>query len=141
MRDEYDLKRFIALQEPVYADAVAILRGGSMCTSYMRFIFPRLVDMGEAAAEPLAIASLDEARAYLAFPVLGNRYRECVDALSWLGGTTPEEVFGNMDARRLHASLTLFSEATNEQLLRLVLGTWFGNRVDEDTIVRLDLAA
>lgn len=136
MIDEYHLDRFVAAQADTYDDALDILRRGAMCTPYMDFIFPRLAQDGEAAG-PYALSSLDEASAYLDFPMLGNRYRECVETLFKLVRTSAREVFGDADAGKLHASLTLFAEATNEVLLRSVLITWFDNMVDEDTIVRI----
>jgi uncharacterized protein (DUF1810 family) len=136
MRDDFHLQRFHDAQAPIYDLAVATLRDGAMCTSYMDFIFPRL---GDPSFEPFALASLDEARAFLAFPTLGNRYRECVDALSWLEGSTPAELLGDDDARRLQASLTLFAEATNEPQMRTVLAVWYDSRVDEDTMDRIAL--
>jgi len=136
--DAYNLHRFVELQDPVYGEALAILQGGAMCTPYMDFIFPRLVRI-YGADGPLSLHCLDEARAYLYFPLLGHRYRECVDALFWLADATPEEVFGAADARKLQASLTLFSEATSELLMRTMLTIWFDNRVDENTITSLDL--
>ncbi len=136
--DPYDLRRFVELQDPVYDEALAILRGGAMCTPYMDFMFPRLAKI-YGADELIALHCLDEARAYLYFPVLGDRYRECVDALFWLPDTSPVEVFGASDARKLHASLTLFSEATSELLMRTMLTVWFDNLVDEMTMSHLDL--
>lgn len=130
--DDYDLARFVAAQAGTYGDALDILRRGAMCTPYMDFIFPRLEDGGD-----FAISSLDEASAYLAFPLLGNRYRECVETLFRLVDSSAEAVFGAVDAAKLQASLTLFAEASNEVLLRSVLMTWYDNRVDEATIVRL----
>lgn len=136
MIDEYHLDRFVAAQADTYDDALDILRRGAMCTPYMDFIFPRLAPADDAAGA-FALPSLDAAAAYLAFPLLGNRYRECVEMLFKLVRTSAHDVFGDTDAARLHASLTLFAEATNEVLLRSVLMTWFDNRVDEETIVRL----
>jgi len=139
MSGEYDLQRFLAAQEGVYDDALAQLRGGAMCSDQMDFIFPRLTDDRDGETDLYAIASLDEARAYLAFPTLGGRYRECVEALSWLADEAPAMVFGEHDAKKLHSSLTLFAEATAEPLLRAMLTIWFDNRADEDTMARLDL--
>ncbi|HWW56576.1 MAG TPA: DUF1810 family protein [Sphingopyxis sp.] len=136
MIDDHDLGRFVAAQADTYADAIDILRRGAMCTPYMDFIFPRLTR--EEMPSPYALESLDEAAAYLASPALGNRYRECVETLFRLVRTTARDVFGDTDAGKLHASLTLFAEASNEVLLRSVLATWFDNRVDEDTIVRIN---
>lgn len=135
--DEYNLHRFCEAQDPVYDEALAILRNGAMCTAYMDFIFPRL--RAEQASQALAIASLDEARAYLIFPVLGDRYRECIQALFWLDRAKATDVFAAHDARKLHASLTLFSEASGELMLRTMLAIWFDNALDQDTISRIDL--
>jgi uncharacterized protein (DUF1810 family) len=84
---------------------------------------------------------LDEARAYLAFPTLGNRYRETVAALSWLAEQDVESVFAPTDVRKLHASLTLFAEATNEPVLRSTLDIWFNNLADEETLAALQRTA
>lgn len=140
MNDDYQLQRFLEAQRSVYDEAIAVLRGGSMCTTFMDFIFPRLVGCDpDKVPNYYPIASLDEARAYLAFPVLGDRYRECIDALTWLGDLTAPEIFGESSAKKLHSSLTLFAEATNEPLIRTMLAVWFDNLVDEQTIVRLNL--
>lgn len=136
MKDEYELDRFVAAQAGTYDDALDILRRGAMCTPYMDFIFPRL-QQADADRNDYAISSLDEAAAYLALPLLGNRYRECVETLFRLVDSSAEAVFGAVDAQKLQASLTLFAEATNEVLLRSVLMTWYDSRVDETTIVRL----
>ncbi len=136
MNDEYNLQRFVAAQADVYDDALDILRRGAMCTPYMDCIFPRLGSDPDGP-NALAISELDEARAYLAFRPIGNRYRECVETLFRLVQSSARDVFGDTDAQKLHASLTLFAEATNEVLLRSVLMTWYDSQVDEDTIVRL----
>lgn len=138
MEDEYNLRRFREAQDAVYDDALDILQRGRMCTPYMEFIFPRLAD-----TEGLyTIGSLDEAYAYLTNRILGTRYRECIRALCWLADRTADEVFGEIDAAKLHASLTLFAEASNnEPLLRIMLDIWFGERVEEKTMGRLDLAS
>ena len=137
MIDEYNLQRFVAAQAEVYDDAIDILRRVAMCTPYMDCIFPRLTNEADGA-NVLAISELDEARAYLAYAPIGNRYRECVETLFRLVQSSAHDVFGDEDARKLHASLTLFAEASNEVLLRSVLMTWYDNRVDEDTIVRIN---
>lgn len=77
MDDQYNLQRFVNAQDPVYGDALAMLRRGMMCTPYMELIFPRLATgRSDTEADPYAITSLDEAGAYLQSPILGGRYRE-----------------------------------------------------------------
>ncbi len=142
MNDEFGLQRFLDAQDPVYEEALHMLRGGAMCTPYMDFIFPRFIGChGTDDLASFAITGLDEARAYLAFPVLGNRYRECLDALAWLVDWAPRDVFGDADVWKLHASLTLFAAATNEPAMRTMLAIWFDNLVDEKTIAEIGAAA
>ena len=139
MNDEYNLHRFVAAQEPVYEDAIGILRRGMMCTPYMEFIFPRLAsNVSDDALEPYAIKSLDEANAYISTPLLGGRYRECVGTLQRLVKFGAGTVFGDTDARKLHASLTLFSEASyDEFLLETMFDVWFDGLLDENTMTRI----
>ena len=136
MNDQYNLQRFIDAQDPVYEEALSILRRGMMCHPHMDFIFPRFGSKGsDPASEPFAITSLDEARAYLAVPVLGGRYRECTTALQHLPELSAHTVFGDADTRKLHASMTLFSEAGNDEfLLETVLDVWFDSLLDPDTM-------
>ncbi|RWM18549.1 DUF1810 domain-containing protein [Mesorhizobium sp.] len=139
MNDEYNLQRFVHAQDPIYEDAIGILRGGMMCTPYMEFIFPRLSSgQSRGAPEPYAIASLDEANAYISSPLLGGRYRECVGSLQRLSNISARAVFGDDDAKKLHASLTLFSEASyDEFLLETMFDVWFDGLLDEDTMSQI----
>lgn len=139
MNDEYNLQRFIRAQDPVYDDAIGILRRGMMCTPYMEFMFPRLASSGPAdALEPYAIRSLDEANAYISSPLLGGRYRECVGTLQRLIDFSARTVFGDVDACKLHASLTLFSEASyDEFLLETMFDVWFDGVVHEETMMAI----
>jgi len=136
MNNDYNLQRFIDGQDPVYDDALSILRRGGMCSPYMDFIFPRLGGNSiDLTSKPFAITSLDEARAYLAVPVLGGRYRECIGALQHLPQLSAHTVFGDVDAKKLHASITLFSEAADDEfLLETMLDVWFDNLLDSDTM-------
>ncbi|TSE07862.1 DUF1810 family protein [Mesorhizobium intechi] len=143
MNDEYDLQRFIAAQDPVYDDALGILRQGMMWTPYLKIIFPRLrARRSNTATDPYAIASLDEARAYLSSPILGGRYRECIGVLQRLSGWGAGAIFGDHDSKKLHASLTLFSEASNDEfLLQTMFDVWFDGLLDEDTMNELNLGS
>ena len=73
-----------------------------------------------------AINSIEEARAYLAHPVLGAHLRECVAALQDLVGMTAETVFGGTDAVKLRSSLTLLCEAGDNPLFSAALERRFG---------------
>lgn len=140
MTDEYQLERFVVAQGPIYEGAISQLRHRNLDPAWMAYIFPRFVNCyHDPSTEAFAIASLDEARAYLAHHLLGSRIRESVMALSWLHDLDPEEVLSEQDRQYLHSSLTLFGEATSEPLMREMLAIWFGCRADETTMVQLDL--
>ncbi len=143
MIDDHDLKRFVRAQDPVYDDALGMLRRGIMCTPYIEFIFPRLASgRNHGMHERYAIKSLDEANAFISSPVLGGRYRQCVGVLQRLSKVDARTVFGDVDAKKLHASLTLFSEASNDEfLLETMFDVWFDGLLDEDTMIELKLMA
>jgi uncharacterized protein (DUF1810 family) len=140
MSDEYDLRRFIKAQDPVYETIIQALRRGTMSPEHMDFIFPRLATRyGQPESEPYAIRSLDEASAYLSFPILGGRYRECAGARQGLSDLSARAVFGDAGAKQLHASLTLFSGASDEFLFEIMFYAWFDSVLDEDTVDALRL--
>jgi uncharacterized protein (DUF1810 family) len=135
--DPFDLARFVDAQEGVYPQALAEVRRGAKRSHWMWFIFPQLGGLGRSEmAQRYAISGLDEARAYLAHPVLGLRYREIVEALQDLTSTDTVAVFGQIDAQKLRSSLTLFFRASNEPLFSATLARWCG-REDPQTIETL----
>lgn len=110
--DPYDLDRFLIAQAPAYDIALAELIGGRKLTHWMWFIFPQLQGLGRSSmAQRYGISSLDEARAYLAHPVLGQRLRECVIAVLDSGETSLHSIFGSPDDLKFCSSVTLFSVA------------------------------
>jgi len=140
MADDYNLHRFVEAQRDVYEEAVHTIRQRVLDPAWMAFIFPRFVNCyHDDATAAFAIASLDEARAYLAHPLLGGRLRESLAALEWMWDLDVDAVLSDRDKRNLHSSLTLFAEATNEPLMRQMLSIWFGCRADEVTMAQLDL--
>jgi uncharacterized protein (DUF1810 family) len=110
--DPYDLGRFLAAQEPVLAQVCAELAAGRKRSHWMWFIFPQLRGLGSSPmAQRYAIASLDEARAYLAHPVLGERLRRCTELVNGVEGRSIQEIFGYPDELKFRSSMTLFAHA------------------------------
>jgi uncharacterized protein (DUF1810 family) len=108
--DPYDLGRYISAQEPVYARVCAELAGGSKRSHWMWFIFPQLRGLGSSpTAQHFGIGSLEEARAYLAHPVLGERLRECTRLVNGVAGRTAEAIFGHPDYLKFRSCMTLFA--------------------------------
>ncbi len=101
----------------------------------MWYVFPQIEGLGSTdSARYFAIVSLDEARAYIAHPVLGMRLLECSRALMATESRTAEEVLGSTDAKKLRSCMTLFMRAApDEPLFGQVLDRFFDGRPDERT--------
>ena len=139
MSDEHDLRRFVTAQEGVYESALSELRAGRKTSHWMWFVFPQIAGLGRSAtAQRYAIASLEEAEAYLAHPVLGPRLLECARTLTQLSGLSAEQIFGSVDAQKLKSSMTLFARAApDEPLFRDVLARYFDGAEDQETLRRI----
>jgi uncharacterized protein (DUF1810 family) len=139
--DPYDLERFVTAQDAggTYHGAAAELRAGRKATHWMWFVFPQVAGLGYSpASRTYAISSLDEARAYLAHPVLGPRLLECAAILTGGPERTAEQVFGEVDAMKLCSSMTLFMHAApGEPVFRQVLDRYFGGIPDPATQQRI----
>lgn len=135
----YDLDRFVLAQMQVYEDVLAELRRGEKTGHWMWFIFPQVAGLGSSdMSRRYAIASLDEAVAYLAHPVLGARLLECASAVLATRGRTAKEIFGPIDAVKLRSCATLFHRAApNEPLFGELLDRYYGGVADEATDLRL----
>ena len=135
MDDKYNLTRFVRAQDPVYASVVAELGAGRKASHWMWFVFPQLAGLGHSpTARRYAITSLDEARAYLAHPVLGARLRECAGSLLALPGSSAPAVFGGVDAMKLRSSMTLFGQAAAEPVFAEVLAKYCDGEPDAETL-------
>ncbi len=141
MSDPHDLQRFVDAQDAsgTYDQALTELRAGAKRSHWMWFVFPQVAGLGRSPmAQRYAVSGLDEARAYLAHPVLGPRLVRCAQVLTDLAGRSPEQVFGSVDAVKLRSSMTLFAAAApDEPVFRAVLDQWFGGAEDEATTSRL----
>jgi uncharacterized protein (DUF1810 family) len=139
--DPYDLERFVAAQQAggTYERAAAELRAGRKESHWMWFIFPQIAGLGfSQASRTYALSGLEEARAYLAHPVLGPRLVECATIVAGLRGRTAEQIFGELDAQKLCSSVTLFRHADPDQpVFRQVLEQYFGGTPDAATERRI----
>lgn len=114
--DVFELERFVQAQDPVWPRVQAELRASAKTSHWMWFVFPQLAALGRSAmARRYGLTGLDEARAYLAHPVLGERLRTaCELLLSLPAQRTALDVFGPVDAMKLRSCLTLFEAAAGE---------------------------
>ena len=138
--DPFELRRFVDAQDGgTYQAAVRELRAGRKRGHWMWFVFPQVAGLGRSpVAQRYAISGLDEARAYLAHPVLGPRLVEAARALTALDTTDPAAVLGSVDALKLRSSMTLFDRADpGEPVFRQVLDRYYASRPDQATLDRL----
>ena len=139
--DPFHLQRFIDAQAPVWPQVRAELTAGAKRSHWMWFVFPQLRGLGRSeTARYYGLADLDEARAYWAHPLLGERLREACDLLAALPPTLgAEPVLGPVDALKLHSCLTLFERVAPEEVVfGALLERWYGGRRDAATLGKLD---
>ena len=130
------LDRFLEAQTPVIEQALTELRAGQKQSHWMWYVFPQIASLGQSAtSRAFAIQSLDEARAYLAHPVLGQRLRECCQAVMNVRGRSAREIFGSPDDQKFQSCLTLFAEADPDEVLFYnLLEKYFDGDADEATL-------
>lgn len=137
--DPFDLQRFVLAQRSSYETALAELRAGHKRTHWIWFVLPQLRGLGASSmAQAYGLSGLEEARAYLAHPLLGPRLLECVRALLAHAGTPAQAILGEVDARKLRSCLTLFVHADpHSDALSAGLAAFFNDQPDPATLALL----
>jgi uncharacterized protein (DUF1810 family) len=135
--DPYHLDRFVRAQNEggIYQDALAELRRGRKTSHWMWFVFPQIAGLGQSQMSRLyAIASLDEAQAYLSHPTLGPRLREVAAIVAASSASSAAALLGGIDAQKLRSSMTLFLRADPSQpVFQQVLDCYFQGGADPAT--------
>jgi uncharacterized protein (DUF1810 family) len=136
--DPFNLQRFVDAQAPVYPQVVRELAAGEKRSHWMWFVFPQIAGLGLSPTSAFfAIASLDEARAYLAHPVLGPRLLECAGLVLRAEGRTARQLFGAVDEAKFRSSMTLFaSAAPDERTFKHCLEKYFAGAPDHATLAK-----
>ena len=142
MNDPYDLERFLAAQAPIFDEACRELRAGRKTSHWMWFVFPQIQGLGQSAtARKYAIASREEAVAYLEHPILGERLRECTRLALAVEGRSAHAIFGWPDELKFRSSLTLFAQVADDPgLFQRALGRFYEGEPDAATLRLLDAA-
>jgi len=135
----FDLERFVQAQQGVYETALAELRAGRKRSHWMWFIFPQVAGLGQSEmSRKYAIRSSDEAAAYLAHPVLGDRLRVCATAVLSHDIDDIGDIFPHPDDLKFHSSMTLFADvAPHEAVFQACLDAFFDGAPDPATQARL----
>ena len=132
----HTLQRFLDAQENMYQIALNEIKRGRKTSHWMWFIFPQISGLGMSdMAMRYAIKNRQEASAYLAHDILGERLVEISRALLELETNNPVEVFGGIDSMKLRSSMTLFSQVNNaDPVFKEVLAKFYNGEPDEKTI-------
>ena len=136
LKREFDLQRFVDAQQAVYDTVRIELSAGQKRSHWMWYIFPQLAGLGRSeTARHYALSGVEEAQAYLAHPLLGQRLEECCTILTGIEGRTASAIFGYPDDLKLHSSLTLFAQAAPDQpLFCACLAKYFNGQRDAATL-------
>ncbi len=132
----YNIDRFLRAQENSYECALSEIRNGRKQTHWMWYIFPQLKALGHSPnAIYFGIEDIDEAKAYLAHPVLGARLREISEVLLNLETNDPFKVMCGIDGVKLCSSMTLFAEAEGyDSVFGRVIHKYYGGQKDNNTL-------
>lgn len=141
--DAFDLDRFVTAQRHDYESALAELRRGRKTGHWIWYILPQLRGLGSSPmAWSYGLVSLDEARAYLAHPVLGPRIRECAAVIAASTTSSADVYFGDPDNLKVRSSMTLFMRADpDEPAFRAVIDRYYDGVQDARTDAMLGLDA
>ena len=138
MTDSDHLQRFVEAQTDIYTTALAELRAGRKRTHWMWFVFPQIAGLGHSAmARHYAIASRDEAEAYLAHEILGPRLRDCTQAVVAVPDSTANAIFGSPDDVKFRSCMTLFDAVAPDDVFDNALARFYGGQRDPATLARL----
>lgn len=140
MQGKNDISRFRQAQSAgVYERALAEIEGGMKSGCWMWFIFPQIAGLGQSEiSRHYAIANAEEARAYLADPVLGSRLRQICEALLNGESSDAHQIFGTPDDLKLRSSMTLFDFIRPQDIFAKVLDKFYSGQHDRRTLELLD---
>jgi len=113
-----DLQRFLDAQAPVIDAVMTELEAGTKRSHWMWFVFPQLRTLGRSSTALFyGLESVDEAKTYLAQPVLGDRLRACTRAVLGHRDRSAHAIFGSPDDLKFRSCMTLFGLAAPEEFL------------------------
>jgi uncharacterized protein (DUF1810 family) len=131
-----DLTRFLDAQNKLYLTAFSELKKGKKETHWMWFIFPQIKGLGKSAiSDYYAVADLKEAEEFLKHPILSKHLIEISKLLLTFKKKSAEGILGELDARKLHSSMSLFVQVENsDPVFQEILDTFFFGHLDQMTL-------
>ena len=139
-RLDHSLERFVVAQELMYPRALEEVKNGRKVSHWIWYVFPQLKGLGHSNKSIYyGLDGIEEARAYLAHPVLGARLREITTAVLQ-SDKSADEIFGGIDTIKLRSCMTLFNEVAEDDLFGRMLLKCFEGKKDQKTLQLLSQA-
>lgn len=131
-----DLTRFLDAQNKLYLTAFSEIKKGIKETHWMWFIFPQIKGLGKSTiANYYALADVKEAQEFLNHPILSKHLIEISELLLTFKAKSIEAILGELGARKLRSSMTLFSQAENAHpVFQEIIDTFFVGYPDPLTL-------
>lgn len=135
------LNKFLKAQKDTFDLALSEIKNGKKESHWMWYVFPQIQGLGQSEVSKFySLNTIDEAKDYLAHPILGSRLIEISTLLLHLNENDSYEIFGYPDNLKLKSSMTLFSIAANDEILIFneILIKYFGNDKCNETLLIID---
>ncbi len=136
----FDLSRFeCAVDQDLLRQVLSELNEGKKQTHWMWFIFPSLRGIYQSpVSRRFSIADIDHAIDFMKHETLGPRLVECTRAVMQHKDRTAESIFGPIDAKKFHSSMTLFCLAPNsDPVFQQALELFFDSKPDNKTLDKI----
>lgn len=139
MTSQFQFDHFLEAQENVFVNVISELRSGHKSTHWMWYIFPQHVGLGQSkTAKDFGLESLEEAKAYLAHPILGKRLVQCTALVLDHSGRRLDSIFIFPDNYKFRSCMTLFELTNSERTeFRAALDEYCGGNPDDKTLALL----
>ena len=137
MSDTFNLERFKAAQDVCYHKVKTELRAGQKRSHWIWYVFPQIKGLGQSHMDATyAIQCAEEARAYLADPLLSGRLKECINLLMDNIESDIRQIMGSPDDLKLCSSMTLFLSVAEEHsdLYQGILDKFYSGKPDVLTL-------
>jgi uncharacterized protein (DUF1810 family) len=135
---QFNLERFTEEQDGIYPQVLSELRQGKKRSHWMWFIFPQIRGLGRSdLAVTFSVSGQEEARAYIAHPILGVRLKECTSLVMAISARSLNEIFGSPDDLKFRSSMTLFDFVAPDTIFDEALAKFCGGGRDPATITML----
>lgn len=129
--DLFNLERFVTAQDAYdsYNIALKEIKEGRKQSHWIWYVFPQIQGLGHSFnSEYYGIKSIEEASAYIADKLLGQRLREITEALLKIEGKTINEILGGIDAKKARSSMTLFDMVSPHDIFEKVLDKYYAGK-------------